>query len=248
MIPSLPLGGRYCIVASDARAKCEARVISDLLRVDREKPIHEITMRFVEGVALTVNAVLPSGKPAPGVPVRLSYQTPYHHGFAGVTRRTDAQGRVTFKHVNPAMPGSYRVHVPSRRDYRPVSMDVEPRAPSGSVTIRLQRGCLVRGRLIDEATGRPVPGAEVYAISPGGAPVEVLEAEAATGDGGEFGFSNMGARGYNLYARGLRLTGDRRVIPAPGESGVEPRPGAAGGTWVELRGRILPGSRLKPSP
>ena len=229
VVTPLPLGGTYRVVAH--RGACY--VLGEPLTLDEAEPIPEMQIRLVEGVTVPVQVLKPDGTPAAGAEVQLDYGTSHSHGFGGVGVRADRQGRVTFEHVNPDAPGHYTLRIHSRRDYRPVNMRIDPTA--GAVTIHLERGRVVTGKVIDNATGRPIPGVQVYAISTGRMPVELVESEAKTNERGEFRFSNMADRDYALHGRGVRDIGQN--------------PATAGDKApVTLRVTIPASSRLRPAP
>jgi len=161
-------------------------------------------------------------------------------GASGAQIQPDEMGRFVFKNVDPGPAGTCSVQVIGRTGYRPARQEITNlHAP---VVIRLEKGLSVTGTVIDDVTGWPVPGAEVYAFAvddPGGQISrhwEMLEADGQTDQQGRFVFSNMAARLYGLNVREVnRVDPHQPVIVTGGQR--DP---------VVLRIRIPEGCDLKP--
>jgi protocatechuate 3,4-dioxygenase beta subunit len=110
------------------------------------------------------------------------------------------------------------------------------------VVIQLEKGRRATGVVIDDATGWPVPGVEVYAQSADGpqggyrSNSELLEADGRTDTQGRFTFSNMAADYYRLNTRGANLADPMRALVVKGGH-EEP---------VTIRVKIPEWSDLKP--
>lgn len=233
ILSPLPLDGTYVVVARQG----ESTVVSEPIKLDERKPIWEINLNLVEGVDLEGKIVGAEGEPIAGIMFRLSYQHK-HHGFGGRKRYTDdSKGRFIIEHVNPDLPGYYQIEIDSNRDYRPVRIKLDDL--SKPVTIRLEKGHIVSGVVIDDATGWPVPGVEVYALPEDYSkpePTGHLDAEEKTDEHGQFRFSNMAKRKYRLGVRSANLANPRTSVTATGGQ-EEP---------VTLRIKIPEWSDLKP--
>jgi hypothetical protein len=222
----LPLGGTYLIVLN----RRESFAVSPPVEVSETSPIREIELQFAEGVTVSGQMLTPDGDPAPGIPFRFQYSTPYSYSFGGSEQRTDRDGRFVFEHVNPAVPGDYAIAIsaiPGIRAARiPIRFDGRP------MTVRLERGRAVSGVVVDDATSRPVAGVEVYALPyewpDGSEPDGFLNADAKTNERGEFRFTTMAARQYSLNTRGGRL--------APASEGTR----VTGGQTQRVTLRIIP--------
>ena len=71
--------------------------------------------------------------------------------------------------------------------------------------IKLENGNVVTGKVIDDKTGWPIPGVEVYALPEDMSnpePNTYLDAEEKTDNDGRFRFTNMAQREYELHTRG----------------------------------------------
>jgi len=201
-------------------------------------PIREVELRFVEGATVSGQALTPDGQPAPGLLFRFDYETPYSHGFGGAELRTDRDGRFTFEHVNPAAPGEYSIRISDNPGYRPARIKIIP--DGKPLTIRLQRGQVVSGVVVDDATRWPIPGVEVYAMprdpSDGSEPLGYLNADGKTNERGEFRFTTMAAGEYSLHVREGQLAPASQNIRVTGGQS-EP---------VTLRITLYQGTPLKP--
>jgi len=130
-------------------------------------------------------------------------------GLGGTETEPDEEGRFVFENVNPGPGGSCEVVVKGQAGFRPTKHPIKDL--SKPVIIQLEQGQRVTGTVIDQATGWPVPGVEVYAQSAKNAQGdhdnnwELLETEAKTEAQGRFEFTNMGTSFYRLGVRGANL-------------------------------------------
>jgi hypothetical protein len=104
------------------------------------------------------------------------------------------------------------------------------------VVVRLKRGHVLTGQLLDDATGRPIAGAQVLAY-----PVDHLPpsctAEGLTDQQGTFRFSNLDDRTYQIDgADGLQAAQPSNATWSPGQESVT------------VRVKIPHWSSLKPQP
>jgi len=248
MISPVPIGGEYRVVATCG----DAKIISPRLKIDRQKPIHDIKLRFVEGVTVSGQLLDPDGSPASGINVRLGYSTSYGHGASGRPRQTDRLGRFRFEHVNPEMPVDYHLRFEPRRLYQGV---LQPVTPNGKpMTIRLKKGLTVSGVLIDHETGWPIPNATMTAWVADYSKGEFnRHLKSRTDSTGRFRFTNMAAREYRLLADGtvpstaiIRKNADGTAshVHPGGEYGTivtggQPKP-------ITVRVKLTPNSKLRP--
>jgi hypothetical protein len=234
----LPLGRRYAVVAYEDYAFA----MSEAFMLDEKTPIVNVDLRLPQGTDLEGRLLDVDGTPARHeVSLHISTKRGEQSwGLSGVQVQPDETGRFVFRNVNPGPQGTCSVQVIGGNGYRPIKQEVKNlRSP---VMIRLEKGLRVTGTVIDDVTGWPVPGAEVYAWAvegPNGQisrDWELLETDGRTDPQGRFVFSNMAARQYSLNIRSVNL--------------VDPQPKAIvrGGQDdpVVLRIRIPAGSDLKP--
>ncbi len=251
MITPVPLGGEYRITASDGSIESHARVMGPIVTVDEANPIHQLELRFVEGVDISVLVLDDEGRPVPAADLSLHYSAPPSHGFGGAKRQTDRLGRLRFGHVNPDLPGTHSLNV------HPTAAFQGQKVPIGfdgkTITVRLRPGHSAAGVLIDDATSWPIPEAVVTAY-----PAENASAnyhgtiETRTNHRGEFRFGNLEDIRYRLRAEGT-VTPDTEIRRnADGTTTYRTR-GVRHDTFVTggqeevttMRVKIRPKSRLK---
>jgi hypothetical protein len=192
----LLLGGTYAVIIN----RKDSYVVGEPVKLNADEPFAEVKLQMVEGVPVEIEILNPDGSPAVDAQFGLSYSTPWSNDFEGSRRETDRFGKATLEHVNPDVPGSYRITMESRRDVRPVNLPIEVSDSPSRVTIRLESGEVLTGRVVDE-NGDPIAGVEVYASRHGSGVHELIEAEGKTDAEGRFRFSNMAAAEYSLDTR-----------------------------------------------
>ncbi len=231
MAAPLPFGGSYFVVAH----RGDSYVVSSAVKIDEANPIRRIKLKLVEGVSVPVTILDQNGRPVPNIFLHINYNLPDGDGFGGGTV-ADHHGRHVFEHINPNAPGSYAISLPNQALYQPVFQKFIP--DGKPVTIRLKPGLVVTGTVVDDNTGYPIPGVEVYAIADDQQydTAHNLEPEDRTNKKGEFRFSNMPDRKYKLYCRSGGRLGREGILVRPGQS-----------TPVILRIDIPEGSDLKPN-
>ncbi len=182
----------------------------------------EANLQLPVGVTVTGQLLDPDGKPANNtVSLLVSVKRgKASSGRGGPYTEPDEHGRFVFENVNPGPGGSCEVHVMGHTGFRPAKQTVKDLA--NPVIIQLERGHRVTGTVINQATGWPVPGLEVYAQSARNAQgdyarnSELLEADRKTNAQGQFEFTNMGKSFYRLGARGANLTSPNKPIVVTG--------------------------------
>ncbi|MBX7255840.1 MAG: carboxypeptidase regulatory-like domain-containing protein [Candidatus Hydrogenedentes bacterium] len=222
-ISPLPIGGVYCVMAcADATT-----VISDSIALTEAEPIHEVNLTLPEGKTISGQVTLPDGTPLAGCTVMLKLAHPKMSSSNSTL--TDGQGKFRFEHVNPEWGMSYSLEIRSRADFQPLYRKVKPGA---IVDLRLEHGKVLEGTLIEDASGLPIPGAQVCAISL--KQHGLVEAEVKTDKHGKFRFSTLSDGEYRLSARDAREIKEMLVTPDTGKP-------------VELRVTLADWSTLKPA-
>jgi beta-lactamase regulating signal transducer with metallopeptidase domain len=192
----LPLGGSYVVIAG----RGHNRQVSPPVRLDVSQPTGRITLKMARDAVAEGRVVGPDGRPLAGVPVGLELVHPTAGGGWGPPTPTDDEGRFRFDDLSPELDG-YRAIVEAPKGYQPADARLRPGGPP--VGIRLERGHVIEGRVLDAKTGRPIPGISIYAQRPEWAEGRrnSFEAEAKTDEQGRFRFSNLPEGSWRLNDR-----------------------------------------------
>ena len=232
----LPLDGEYVIVVRHN----DSYAVTEPILLDETNPIQQIDIQLAEGLTLKGQLLDTDGSPIQNA-VSLSVYIKYPEtGWStkGKDIIPDENGYFAFYNVNPDFPGDYFINMEVVSGYRPVRKKVdnfdEP------ITVQLEKGQILKGVVIDDKTGWPVPDVEVHASFFGqtgdSTAYEGLNAESKTNEAGEFVFSNMAKQEYRLNTISVNLADPREAVTAIGGQ-QEP---------VILRIKIPERSDLKP--
>lgn len=232
----LPFGGTYRILAH----RNANFVVSDPIKIDEANPIARIDLKLSEGVPATGTILKPDGAPAPGIRFRHSFSLP-SHGFLGSEQFTDRLGRWSFGAVNPNAPGVYAIVIDKNPGFQPDRVEFKP--DGHQQIIQLKPGHIVSGKVVEVASGSPIPGIEVYAIPIPHSPDRTGFIDAdnrVTGTDGTFTFSVLDQDRYRLGVRGGTIADDARaevrggqpdhvILPVTLPAGSRFKPGASTG-------------------
>ncbi|MEN8126943.1 MAG: carboxypeptidase-like regulatory domain-containing protein, partial [Planctomycetota bacterium] len=193
----LPLGGIYQLVAH----RKNTYAVSEPIELTEENPIWEVNLTFPKGVTVSGQVFAPDGTPAGGIKCHLHFGTSNNHGFGNQGQFTDSQGCFAFEQTNPDADGSYSFSIKSKKDYRPMRMELK--RLTKPIVVQLEQGAIATGQIIDKKTGWPIPNVEVSAwyhnYKQENSEYERFSAEAKTDKDGRFRFSNMKpGREYHL--------------------------------------------------
>jgi beta-lactamase regulating signal transducer with metallopeptidase domain len=182
-----------------------------------------------------------TGKPIPGVLISAGQEGMFFRsGSPWIATTTDTDGRYRLDGIPVGKENSLNVFPPEQTAYLPAGLRIDTRTAEPSLTrnFQLKQGVWVRGRAIDDRTGKPVPGRVQYS------PFEVnphlksfpmfakgrIEHECRTDEDGRFDIAVMPGLGlltfkavdHSRYRRGLgaeTITGPSKSMPAiQGES------------------------------
>jgi hypothetical protein len=212
------------------------RQVGPTARLDGSKPTERVTIRMARDAVAEGRVVGPDGRPLAGVPVKLELVHPTAgQGWLPPTR-TDEDGRFRFDDLSAEL-DSYRAIVEATDGYQPGEAALRPGGPP--VEIRLERGHVIEGRVLDAKTGWPIPGVSVYAQRPEWIAEQrnSYEAPGKTDVQGRFRFSNLPEGSWTLNDRnGLEWVSPHKTHPF-GVDGPEP---------IEIRATLPSWSNLKP--
>lgn len=214
----LPLGGEYLVTAWEGNRFAA----SGTFHLDEKHPIVEVNLQLRQGVKVTGRLLDDKGHPA-RIPVAL-YGSPAgpsldSMGIGASEVTPDEDGRFVFENVSPGPTGTCGLSVWPRADYQRVLQTIEDLG--SPVTIRLQRGLYLRGTVIDNATGWPVPNVMTWAWTapegddypPGRFPLRLMS-EGPTNQRGEFVFSNLSPGRYEVMCLGVPIADGRQAVVA----------------------------------
>lgn len=232
----LPLGGTYALLAHHGNTY----VLSDPVKLSEAMPIQQIILHMVPGVEVSGRVVDWAQKPVAGAGVSLTYMTPNEGGsFGTAAMPTDSEGRFVIQGVNPNVPGSYSIslrNIPGLQSYyRKVDFRNLP------LLIALEKGYELAGRVLEQSTGYPIPGARLTAAPelPADGHIDGLGLayqETTTDPDGRFRFTTMARRKYQLYVAMAQIIDGRNPFSVQGGQKTE----------VTLRVIPSPGGDLKP--
>jgi beta-lactamase regulating signal transducer with metallopeptidase domain/uncharacterized GH25 family protein len=184
-IGGIPLGGTYRILAHVEKQFA----ISDPIELDESQPLREIELKFAEGVTVECVVVDADDKPLPKIPVDFSAHTANGGWGFSPAPLADLNGKLRYEHIVPDI-AEYTVVAQPKRDYQPMRVKIDfDKLP---IRMKLEKGLVLEGVVKDEASGKPVSGLIVKAISIKQNPANTtVESESPTNAKGEFRFSNL---------------------------------------------------------
>ena len=200
IVGPLPLGGRYRLIASHSSSKNEARLISRDFSISTQKSIHELELRFLEGITVSGHVLLSTGEPVAGVDIAMHWSSPFSHGFGGARQKTDRSGRFEFVQVNANLPGTFRLTVDPSKSFQGREDEFVP--TDKPITMTIERGLQATGVLVDDASGRPIVNATIQANPSSGDARFRGEIRTRTDARGRFRFSNLEPVEYQLRIDG----------------------------------------------
>lgn len=215
VVTPLPLNGTYVFTAGIGHNKA----VSDPVPITAAAPTAEVTLQFSPDASASGTVLGPDGEPLADVPLQLVLKHPH----AGTTWSpgfvTGRDGRFQVEGLSSTLDG-YEVRLALNRNYQPQAVPLNPGGPP--VTMKLDEGHVLQGRVIDAATGRPISGVELYAYPTHYQSGETYgyEAEGKTAADGSFRFSNLAPQPYQINDRnGLKWNKDtvKDIVPGQGE-------------------------------
>jgi hypothetical protein len=221
-VTPLPLGGDYVVAAWENNRF----TASDVIHLDEAHPVVEVRLQLSHGTRVTGQLLNTEGQPV-RIRVALCGQPAApllnNSGWLGSEADPDENGQFVFENVSPGPKGVCALSVWPRADYQAVVQKIEDLG--SPVTVRLQRGLRLRGTVLDDATGWPVPNVVLYAWSaPEGqddtyqqSPRRLLP-EGSTNQRGEFVFSNLSPGRYELLCNATLADGRRTAVATAGQT------------------------------
>jgi len=233
--PTLPLGGSYVIVARDGNTW----IISKPIKLTQDNPIQEVTLRLPETKQIRGRILLPDKRPAVDIELTLEgslrYSDEAKQSNTGHAIRTDSRGAFLFEKINPQKPLKYVLRIKPGPGLQPLNIEVKA---GRARTYTLRQGFTLRGKIVDEKTGWPIPGAWIYAeaLDDDNRLNRYRTSDKATDKDGGFVFTSLNDERYRLSIGGADILGPRKANEIIGGKTKE----------VEYRVKLRDWSELKP--
>ena len=199
-LANVPYGATFRLKARHG-AFCQ---LIESIDVSEQTPLVEKQITLEDGPVLRGTIIDSEGKPFAQQPIslRLLLGDKDNHFEIGSVL-TNRDGEFDFGPVNSKL-GTHFVEIRTERTHAQTFVAVEEF--DSPLNITLAPGLIIEGRLIDDETGEPIAGAEVYAM-PSKFRLDAIhgyEAEGKTDENGIFEFTNLNDEEYQLNTRVLR--------------------------------------------
>jgi hypothetical protein len=255
---TVPLGGRYRILARESSDTSYVWAVSEEVAIDEKQPIAKVRLVLPKGKPLRIKVLDPEGRPVANQPIKLEIsfsQAEPDYSFASfLERRTGDDGVAVFEgialdaDISPLRVSFYVKAPPTR--FIGSSAEVDPHRP---IEIHLRRGLSASGVIVDAESGKPIPNAVVRIIPRDfGRAQFKANIETKTDDRGKFHFEGLEDMAYSARVDGavpkgtiVTRTGNGTSFNYP--AGVEQPSLRAGDQQVRWEMSIYPGSSLRPA-
>jgi beta-lactamase regulating signal transducer with metallopeptidase domain len=253
---TVPLGGRYRILARESSDTSFVWAVSEEVVIDEKQPIAKVRLVLPQGKPLRIKVLDPEGRPVANQPIKLeigfSQREPAYSFSSGLERRTGADGVAVFDgialdaDISPLRVSFYVTAPPTR--FIGSSRQIDPQRP---VVLRLRRGLSAAGVLIDAESGKPIPRAAVRIVPRDFSRAQFkVSIETTTNERGEFHFDGLEDMAYSAYIDGTVPKGTIVTRNGNGTSfrypeGVEQPSLRAGNQQLHWEVSIYPGSPLR---
>ncbi|MDA0660359.1 MAG: M56 family metallopeptidase [Planctomycetota bacterium] len=258
---NLPLGGRYIMLAREQTPTGYSWAVSDEVTIDESHPITQADIKRPTGRDLQVKVLDDAGKPVVGQEIQLEIgfrQKKPDTGFSfHITSETDSLGFATFENLSMDQPlGPVELTLFCTAKPNPFRGSTTKVNSSKLIELRLTRGVSASGVLIDSATNKPIPNANVR-IYPRHFDQAIFKQSVTTDTdtNGRFHFEGLEPIEYSGHVDNTSPKGT--IVTAHGgggfsfsyPAGVEQHGLTAGAQGKPVRWEVTihPGSRLRPA-
>ena len=257
---TVPIGGRYRVLAREQLGNGCLWSLSDEVTIDESTPISQMNIQLSAGASLPVKLIDEAGQPVGGQKVELNIHFELAtDSTAGLSFRiegeSDDQGIAQFGPVSANQnlgPIKTRLNLITKSNpYVGTSNPIDPGRP---VEVKLRKGVAATGIVIDSKSNRPIPNASIRLVPRQFSAASFKEAVTGTTDSsGQAHFSGLESIEYTGYIEGAYPKGT--VIESVGgglrfkyPAGVEQLTLDASRTSVVFRWEVViaPNSELKP--
>jgi hypothetical protein len=192
--PPLPLGGEYEIIGWRGNSFC----VSDPIKLTEAAPDPEVELQFPPGQDLTGRILGPDGQPVRDAKVDNEAEI-NDHSFGLKPTFTDANG--TFRLTECSQDIAHYTLKVSQSGF--ASEKVTADFQHLPLTVRLQPGLKLTGRVVEAASGGVIPNAEVRVV-----PEEAghwTPVTTRTDANGQYEFNTLGAATYQVFVNGANI-------------------------------------------
>lgn len=252
---TVPLGGRYRVLARETSDTNYVWAVSEEVALDENQPIAKVRLVLPEGKLLRIKVLDPEGRPVAKQPLKLeigfSQPEPAYSFASHLERRTGDDGVAVFEGLALAadispLRVSFHVIAPPTR-FIGSSTPIDPKRP---IEIHLRRGLSAAGVVIDAESGKPIPRALVRIFPRVGGAQFKAHIETTTNERGEFHFDGLENMTYSAHVdgavpKGTIVTRDGNGTSFSYPAGVERPSLRAGDQNVRWEMSIYPGSSLR---
>lgn len=205
LISKLPIGKPFVVYA---RQEVIPRYVRTTALLTPDNPVQEITGVIPVGQAATVTVLDDKGKPLSGIHGWARFSNASKDRADEVSVMTDAQGQIIQTHVALAPGETLFISIAPGTGWQRDSIQLDMEHLQASM--QLKPGLHLKGKLVHDATDKPIAKEIVYAVyydSKSKAVGLTSYAESVvTDENGEFEFTGLSPREYQVRAFMLEMT------------------------------------------
>ena len=163
LITPLPFGGSYRIHADIDEIHSLRHGVSAPITATAEAPHPETEVVIPLGVDVDVQVLAPEGDPVPGLKIGTDAEISGWYSQHSDDFVTDHEGRVTLKGLNFDLPDTpWFLRIPQTGRLLAQRLRMHP--GDSPIIVRLEEGITAEVQVIEQSTGQPVAGLEVFCI------------------------------------------------------------------------------------
>jgi hypothetical protein len=208
------MGGRYRILAREQTPNGYVWNISDEVTIDENNPIAQVDLQLPQGRDLPIKVIDEAGQPISGQVIELEVafrlKSDANSGFSfGINSETDSNGIALFRGLSADQSlGPVVARLTAIAKANPFVGSTTAIKSGNPLEIRLKKGLVVRGVLIDTKTNRPIPDADLRIVPRDFDQARFNHQITAKSDArGQFQFGGLEPIAYTGYVEGASPKG-----------------------------------------